>query len=278
MPAPPADTARSRVTGWLAVAVAVAVSLGAIAAVAAFTLPRLGGADGSGPSAIAPGDAHADGFAVWDRNDDGTPVRWNPCTPIDLVVSRDGTPPDLLRDLEVDLAEAIERVNDASGLELRVVGDTDEAPSGTRLPYQPECYGERWAPVLVGFAAPGENGLALRDVDRAIAVPLAVGPDGDRTYVTGQVVLNRDRDDLRAGFEDRIDAWGSTLLHELGHLVGLDHVDDADELMATYPGAGPVRFGPGDRAGLDAVGARHGCRPIPPAGPVDVERPGAPHH
>jgi predicted Zn-dependent protease len=39
------------------------------------------------------------------------------------------------------------------------------------------------------------------------------------------------------------------LAHELGHVLGLDHVDDVDELMnAEY--SGQSGFGPGDREGL----------------------------
>ncbi|MGJ9411746.1 matrixin family metalloprotease [Aeromicrobium sp. CF4.19] len=44
----------------------------------------------------------------------------------------------------------------------------------------------------------------------------------------------------------------AVLLHELAHLVGLDHVDDTDELM--YPTSGPLEWGPGDLAGLEALG------------------------
>ena len=44
------------------------------------------------------------------------------------------------------------------------------------------------------------------------------------------------------------------LLHELGHLVGLDHVDDPNELM--YPRAAErTSYGPGDLKGLALLGA-----------------------
>ena len=213
--------------------------------------------------------ALAEGFTVWERNADGTPVRFDPCSPIEVVLNPDGAPPSA----HADLDEAVARVAAASGLDLALVGTTDEPPSDPRLPYQPERYGERWAPVLVTWARPGEPGVTLRDTDRGIAAPVAVGPEGERTYVSGQVVLNADRRDLRPGFGDRRDAWGATLLHELAHLVGLGHVDDPDQLMHTYPGEGEVAFGMGDRAGLAAVGADHGCREVPTPAPVRVRRP-----
>jgi hypothetical protein len=43
------------------------------------------------------------------------------------------------------------------------------------------------------------------------------------------------------------------VLHELGHLVGLDHVRDRGELM--FPTANDVvGYGPGDLQGLAALG------------------------
>ena len=43
-------------------------------------------------------------------------------------------------------------------------------------------------------------------------------------------------------------------MHELGHVVGLAHVHDASELM-NPENVGLTRLGPGDRAGLAALGS-----------------------
>lgn len=222
--------------------------------------PLTGPADEGVVDATASRGASTDGtgFTVWDRNEDGSPVRWDPCAPIDLVVTDTGAP-DGWRD---DLDRAVAVANEASGLELRVIGDVDETPTGDRSPYQPDRYGPRWAPVLVAWSAPRE-GLPLRDVDRGLGIPVAVGSDGDRVYVSGQVVLNVDRTDLQVGAADRRTAWGATILHELLHVLGLGHVDDPTELMATFPGEGPIELGPGDRTGLAAVGAGGGCLEVP---------------
>lgn len=222
-----------------------------------------------GSSELGPDEAADAGFSVWAVNDDGQPVRWDPCRPIEVVLSVDGAPPAASADLD----EALARLVNASGLDLVRTGVTDERPIGARLPYQPERYGERWAPILVAWASPGEAGLPLRDTDRGVAIPVAGGPAGDRTFLTAQVVLNRDRTDLLAGFGDRADTWGATILHELVHVLGLDHVNDPEQLMAVYPGSGPVTLGDGDLAGLAAIGPAQGCRPLPQPGPLTVAPP-----
>ena len=246
----------------------IALGLAGVAGVARVVVGPPGGAP-TGIAGIDPVGASSDGYAVWERLDDGTPLRWDPCSPIDLVLEPSGMP-DRGED---DVVEALARVRDTSGLDLRLRGTTDERPTGNRLPYQPERYGDRWAPILIAWAAPGEAGLPLRDVDRGIGMPIAFGPSGDRTYVSGQIVLNVDRIDLEVGFDDRSGSWGATILHELIHVLGLAHVDDPDELMAVYPGTGPVELGPGDLAGLEAIGADGGCRPVPVPRPVTVADP-----
>jgi len=268
-----------------AVAGVVLLALLAALAVVAVGLSRGGGPGGAVPGDTdggAPDTAVVDtphlgrsapdgaGYAVWDRNDDGLPIRWDPCSDVEVVVSPAGAP-EGARD---DLDEAIARLAARTGLSIRVVGDTEERPAADRSAFQPERYGDgRWAPVLVAWAEPHERGVPLRDIDRGLAVPVAVGAPGARVFVTGQVVLNVGRDDLRPGFDDRADSWGATLLHELAHLVGLAHVDDPDELMSVHPGTGPIAFGPGDRAGLAAVGAEHGCLVVPEPRHVDVAGP-----
>lgn len=256
------------------------IGLLALGVLAAGVLAVLGVAGSGGPSAgfgapgSAPSDgathvgASSDGYRVWERRGDGDPVRWDPCTPIDLVLAPDDVPPGGRQDLEA----AIDRLRDATGLELRLLGTTDERPSSARLPYQPERYGERWAPVLVAWATPHEDGIPLRDIDRGVGIPVALGgPGGDRVYISGQLVLNAERDDLVPGFADRATSWGATLVHELAHVLGLDHVDDPQSLLYTFPGEGPVTFSAGDLAGLQAVGASGGCLETPTPRPVVVE-------
>lgn len=240
--------------------------LGAAAAV--LLVPR-----GGAPATQAPVGASSDGYAVWARNADGTPVRWDPCSPIVIVASEVGSPDGYaLEALTTDLEQAASVLAEASGLDLDVVGSSDEAPGAGRSTL---AAGDRsrWAPILVGWHRPGHGSLPLRDVDRGVAVPVAVGSPGERVYVTGQIALNPDRTDLVPGFDDRATSWGSTVTHELAHVLGLAHVDDPAQLLHTYPGAGPVVLGGGDRAGLRAVGADLDCLDVPEPVELDVAVP-----
>jgi hypothetical protein len=273
---PPA--ARPPGLGWVAVAATVVVALvvGAAAAVGTLLLVRPDRpAVTADVAASREHEADADGYAVWARAGDGSPVRWDPCRPIHLVVSATGAPatyPEAA--LLADVRAAARVLREASGLDLVVEGTTTEVPDAVRSTVADAAGDDlRWAPVLIGWRQPGEGGLPLRDVDRGIAVPIAVGPTDARTYVTGQIALNPERDDLVPGTADRATSWGATVLHELAHIVGLDHVDDPDELMHVYPGQGPVELGPGDRAGLRAVGAGDGCVEVPAPRELDVDLP-----
>lgn len=222
--------------------------------------------------------AAAEPFTVWERNDDGSPVRWDACSPILLEVATADVPPTVgAAAFVADVEEAVARLRAASGLDLVMLGTTDERPSNARPPYHPEREADRWAPVLVGWADPTGGPTPLRDVDRGVGIPVAVGPAGDRTYVSGQVVLNAARTDLRPGYEDRATSWGATILHELAHVLGLGHVADPDALMSVHPGSGPVDLADGDLAGLAAVGAEAGCRKVPTPRVVDVAEPPRTH-
>ena len=201
------------------------------------------------------------GYALWARAADGDPLRWDACAPIGFVLNPAGAPPEA----EEDLRAALRMLAEASGLDLALLGRGQERPHVERPLVEPAGSTWRWRPVLVAWARPGEGALPLTPFDRGVALPVAVR-DGDReAYVTGQVVLNADRDDLVPGFSDRRDAIGATLVHEIAHVLGLDHVDDPGELMWDEPGSGPVVLGPGDVAGLRAVGAAAGCRAAPDA-------------
>lgn len=182
--------------------------------------------------------------------EDGGPVGYDPCRPVRYVVRTEGAP----RSGPALVEDAIAIVSEATGLAFVEVGTTDEEPVEDRRLIQPERYGEGWAPVLIAWADEAElPELAgqVAGVGGSAAVP---GADGQGSWLAaGRLVL--DAPDLTAllGRSDGYDQARAIVVHELGHVLGLDHVDDVGQLM--HPQTS-VRhdLGPGDLQGLAAVG------------------------
>ena len=201
-------------------------------------------------------------------NSDGSPVRWDPCRPVDWVSSSRGAPAGAVADFQ----RALERISAATGLRFDYLGEVDEQPSSERAAAQPS-YGDGWAPMLVAWAplvgTPLGTGLGTVSETVGVATPVAVSKPGERgVIVTAQIVFETARS-LPAGFATS-GARGAVMLHELAHALGLAHVSDPSQLMYdgdhTDAGAGELRAG--DAAGLAGVGANGGCLDEP--SPDDV--------
>lgn len=182
---------------------------------------------------------------------DGSPVTYDPCRPIHYVVNTTGMPS---RGLEL-VRDAIRKISAASGLAFIEDGLSAEHLVQDRKPLQKERYGNQWAPLLVGWVDEVSNPLITRDIAGAAGSDIAQ-PDGpeSRRYVTGQIELNRDWFALALTRPGGYALARAVVLHELGHLVGLDHVADPDELMYES-NSGMTELAPSDREGLAAVGA-----------------------
>jgi hypothetical protein len=192
--------------------------------------------------------AHQDGI------DD--PVTWSPCRPIHYVMREANEPPggdDLVR-------QGIAEVSYATGLQFVEDGTTDEGPSEDRNPYQPERYGSRWAPVLIAWATPDEVPDFGIDI-AGEAGPIRVAtPDGSLAFVSGVVYLDPGKLGPAMMTSD-VAVVRAIVIHELGHLVGLAHVNDPQSVMFPRSSAQASEYGPGDRAGLAALG-RGACQPM----------------
>jgi len=189
-------------------------------------------------------------YAFTRLEDDGEPVRVDPCRPLHYVVRADGMPAVVLDAVR----RAVARVEDASGVVLVEDGAVDEAPDPERSALQPERYGERWAPVLVAWSTPREY-PALRGVaGLGGAITVDLGTSGSARIVSGAVTLNADLLTERLGSAAGLDYVELIATHELGHVLGLAHVDDRAELMDARPVV-VDGMGPGDRAGFALAGA-----------------------
>lgn len=197
------------------------------------------------------------GFAFLDPPGlNGEVDRWNPCVPIHYVVDVQVGP----STATADVAWAFAQVAKATGLRFVNDGRTTEDPDDERVDVRHTKAGWRWAPVLVALVPDSVfHGKGLHaDKDSLAYTDPNVYSDavGDAQIVTAQVVV--DADDITDGGHEDPGALGPTLLHEFGHLVGLDHVHHAGEIMQP-DGGGVTSYGPGDLAGLRYLGRAHGC-------------------
>jgi hypothetical protein len=185
----------------------------------------------------------------------GQPVRWNPCEPIHYVVNLGAAPVGSLRDVQ----DAVLRISSATGIAFVYDGLSDEVPTQERPVFQPDRYGDRWAPVLIGWVDPRTSTFDFDPGGReaaGVAGPLYPRPGPSTMYVSGVVAINV-ADPNPPGFGSQ-GAQGPVVLHELAHVMGLGHYKANGELMEPS-GGGMTDFGPGDLQGLRELGAPPGA-------------------
>jgi hypothetical protein len=186
----------------------------------------------------------------------GRPARWDPCQAI-----RWGFNPDKAPSAALELAQAaIGRLAAASGLAFSYAGTTSYRPLK-----QPEGAMPAGFDAVIAFGTVDEYADFTGGTFGIGGFTSSIGAEGSR-IVRGGVVLNAP---AVAGIPDgfgRGQRRGGALLHELGHMVGLDHVSDPAQMMnpALTTGA-PADYAEGDRTGLSKVGAAAGCFVVPAA-------------
>jgi hypothetical protein len=205
-----------------------------------------------GPSTgTAPAETDQGPFRFFETDADG-PLGWDPCRQIHYEVNLSGAPEDAMASVD----DAVERIEAATGFDLVFDGQTHRGPIATsKADFLDDLFGPE--PVLISWLAP-ERFEYFAPPRRAAAVGRprrGRGPDFD-WYTSGMIVVNAGAH-ANAGWGHRW-ALGPVLLHEWGHVLGLAHVKDGDQLMWSdeVPGAEPrpdpylTDYGDGDLAGL----------------------------
>jgi len=165
---------------------------------------------------------------------DGTYARWNPCSVIQVRVDFTGAQPHA----RVAFADAIEQAITATGLTMVVTEVTTTPPPQT-------------GQILVRWGT-----SALHPSLTGSVLGIGGFTYSPRQILRGDVMI---RSDLSfANSRNGEDLLTGTLTHELGHVLGLAHVNDPTQLMYAFAN-GYDTYQAGDRAGLRRLGVEPGC-------------------
>lgn len=230
------------------------------------------------PALTAAPPAHATGSysLAQVRLPDGrtTVLRWNGCQDITYKINLDPLPTSLHAQAKAEIRGALVELNERTGLRFLYEGTTHEVPQIGSGPGQSAelviAYTRSWLTNydLSGsqFAKGGYfyNTWWSRGYDGSVR--------WDAAITRGFVVI--DADDaltrLRPGFGPGM-TRGNLLLHELGHVVGLQHVEDYSQMMAPLLSPyTPGNYQSGDDAALYRVSRAYGCIDVPSWASADL--------
>lgn len=188
---------------------------------------------------------------------------WDPCLPVRYVVNPGNQPAGGLKAIQ----KAVATVSAATGLKFEYAGRTREKYSADRADYQPLRYPEQWAPILITWETDKQFNRNLRASGESSSLSRVVGWGGPRAIVvrrgdseSSEAFIISGTVTLRASYLGRLmrNGDGATaraiIIHELGHVVGLDHVKSRSQVMNATTRV--TRLGAGDRYGFARAGSR----------------------
>lgn len=188
----------------------------------------------------------------------GQPVRWNPCAAIHWRFSPAGAP----AGGAAVVAAAVREVAGISGTTWVYDGPSAGTPSTTALPRS----ADQSRPVLIGWTTSARSDLLRGQPASVLGMTRTswFGTDDHRGHqlaaTRGAVVALNAADHLRLTGPA---SWRTVVLHELGHAMGLDHVNNPAELMNPTISPRLTDLQGGDRAGLVRLGRSAGCLALP---------------
>jgi hypothetical protein len=180
-----------------------------------------------------------------------TPIRWNPCRPLHYRISLGDLVP----------ADEVPRVRAAFAAVGAALGGVRFVDDGlTRVvPDTVDDAGRAGVDIVFAFALPGSGptrSALLTGWEAGRGGFAAVGVPGSSVErpTHGSVVID-------AATWKGMTRHDRTVLylHEIGHVVGLDHPADGRQIMSSGAYGLPARYQKGDLAGLAQLGLAAGC-------------------
>jgi len=173
------------------------------------------------------------------------PVTYSSCGTIQVAVYPAGGPPDA----EALVREAVTQMRSATGLNIVVTGVYGGHAANWNFKAAPVGPND---PISISW----QDGDAIAELTDDIAglggSAVFPGRNGGERLGAGTIALSRDYYAKLAERRDHAEAL-AVLLHEFGHVFGLDHVHSSDELMYDR-NIGRKTCGTGDREGLRRLG------------------------
>jgi hypothetical protein len=202
-------------------------------------------------AARTPFAAHTDTVEVrFTRSTPAGPVVWSTCDPVEVLVN----PGPFGEFAAEEIRSAFAEVSAITGLRFVFTPSTLVPRTNWAL-----TAGE-WAvpPVLVAWVEPSETDLLSPSASGAtVANPATV--DGVKRIVTGAVVFDAGEYEDFAGGAGPGKTRRNLLLHEIGHLLGLEHVESAGLMHPAITGRSPAGLHPVEVTTLRSAYAGSHC-------------------
>ena len=177
---------------------------------------------------------------------------WDYCKPFTYKIN----PAGMSDSFKADMNEALARFAAASGIKFEYAGETTVTPYQTTDWYLSVPDNEQTLIIAILDEARVPD-LAGRVAGLGGAVWVSVDNSAPR-YFTSTVVIDGESG-IPSGFSSK--QGGPLLLHELGHVAGLRHAPDMDQVMyASLVVDGPTNYQAGDLAGFARL-ASYDCFP-----------------
>lgn len=187
------------------------------------------------------------------------PINYDRCYPIGYQINPAGAP----SGWAADIKSAFGMISAVTGLVFVDLGTTTEAPAPGRTSFDAN---DNLKPILVAFTTESVIPDLAGSVVGVAGSNAFGGFDSTGTFylppqfITGDAYFDRDAA-IPSGFG--AGQFGVLALHELGHVVGLGHVDNLDEIMNPFLISRAAYYGTGDLDGLGILYKTQSCPKSP---------------